>query len=235
VASAVNHTARWEECSARCQDRTAGAPIRRLQNAGQAGVQKKETLAAGSELFVHIPGAATNRALSVFRAPLMPLSNMHSTVLDLAFTKSLRVLLGDGNRQRQRWGTARQLGLKRPGGFLADVGSGCSWHRAVWSATHHPSALWIFDRLCSGRVVPVHPEGVCHRRWCQSAPTFYHWQLPVACEGVWGVVLSLFLDANRRRPVTATARTKLVPLPVLVHDEPIFTPLLNAPRSQCRL
>jgi hypothetical protein len=166
VASAVNHTARWE-CSARCQERTAGAPIRRPQNAGQAGVQKKETLAAGSELFVHTPGAATNRALSVFRAPWMPLSNMHSTVLDLAFTKSLRVLHGDGNHQRQHWETARHLDLKRPGGLSADLGSGCSWHRAVWSATRqsgHPSTLWIFDRLCSGRVVPVHPEDDCHRR-----------------------------------------------------------------------
>jgi len=164
VASAVNNTARWEKCSARCQERTAGAPIRRLLNAGQARVQEKETLAAGSELFVHTPGAATNRALSVFRAPLMPLSNMHSTVLDLAFTRSLRVLLGVGNHQRQRRGTARHLDPKRPGGFPADVGSGCSWHRAFWSAIHHPSALWISDRLCSGRVVPVHPEDDCHRR-----------------------------------------------------------------------
>ena len=35
--------------------------------------------------------------------------------------------------------------------------------------------------------------------------------------------------------MTAAARTKLLPLPVLVHDEPIFTPLLNAPCGQCRL
>jgi hypothetical protein len=42
--------------------------------ASQAGVQKKETLAARSELFVHTLGSAMNRALSVFRAPLKPLS-----------------------------------------------------------------------------------------------------------------------------------------------------------------
>lgn len=41
-------------------------------SARQAGVQKKEKLAAGSELFVHTPGITMNRAPSVFRAPLKP-------------------------------------------------------------------------------------------------------------------------------------------------------------------
>lgn len=102
----------------------------------QAGVQKKETLVAGSELFVHTPGTVMNRAPSVFRAPLKTLNTacMHGPG-PWAFTISLPVLHGDSNH------STTVLGHRTT----------CASHAARW-LLRRVALLWMqLPRSCLSR------------------------------------------------------------------------------------